>query len=440
MTEGRVLPAVFNFTLPLLMGYLLQQTYSLIDAAIVGRYLGVDALASVGTSGSVVFLILGFCNGCCAGFGIPVAQKFGANDYATLRRLVANSLRLALFMSVGIGLLTSLLCEQILALLRTPDAILHNAYLYLLITFIGVPCTFFYNLLSSIVRALGDSRTPFYVLLLSTVLNIVLDIFCIVVLEWGVAGAAIATVVAQGASAVACFVYMVHHFDVLCISREERRHDSRLIRQLLGIGIPMGLQFSITAIGCIMLQSANNALGTIYVASTAAASRINSFFMCPFESLGMAMATYCGQNFGAGKIDRVRQGVKAGAIIIATYSVIFIAVLWLFAEELTMLFVDRADATLLSLASRYLHTTCCFYPMLGVLCILRYSIQGVGFTNFAMFSGVAELVARGAVALWVVPLIGFTAVCVGDGIAWVCADLFLVPAFIYVFRKIKAES
>ena len=305
MTEGRILPQLLSFTLPLLAGNLLQQTYSLVDAAIVGRFLGIDALASVGASTSVVFLILGFCNGCCGGFGIPVAQKFGARDYVTMRRYVWVSLRLATVMSVVLAVVTGLLCGPILRMMQTPGNIFQGAYWYLFITFVGIPCTFFYNLLSSIIRALGDSKTPFWFLLLSTVLNIVLDLFCILVLGWGVAGAAIATLVSQAVSAVLCYGYMMRRFDILRTTPAERRYDSSLARRLLGIGVPMGLQFSITAIGSIMLQSANNALGTACVAAFTAAMRIKMFFMCPFESLGIAMATFAGQNYGAGRPKRI---------------------------------------------------------------------------------------------------------------------------------------
>ena len=319
MTEGRTLPQIFSFTLPLLLGNLLQQTYSMVDAAIVGRFLGINALAAVGASTSVVFLILGFCNGCCGGFGIPVAQKFGARDYATMRRCVAVSLRLAAVMSVVLAVVTSLACGDILRLMRTPEAIFEGAYYYLLITFIGIPCTFFYNLLSCIIRALGDSKTPFWFLLLSTVLNIVLDLFCILVLRWGVAGAAIATLVSQAVSAVLCYRYMLRHFEVLRTTPEERRFSWPLARTLLYIGMPMGLQFSITAIGSIMLQSANNALGTACVAAFTAAMRIKMFFICPFESLGMAMATFAGQNYGAGRPERVWQGIKSSGLLMAVY-------------------------------------------------------------------------------------------------------------------------
>ena len=437
MTEGRTLPQIFYFTLPLLLGNMLQQTYSLVDAAIVGKFLGINALASVGASTSVVFLILGFCNGCCGGFGIPVAQKFGARDYATMRRYVAVSLQLAGIMSVVLTALTCLLCGDILRWMRTPDNIYEGAYWYLLITFIGIPCTFFYNLLSSIIRALGDSKTPFWFLLFSTVLNIVLDLFCILVLDWGVAGAAIATVVSQGVSAALCYRYMMRHFDILRAMPSERKFNGALARTLLYIGMPMGLQFSITAIGSIMLQSANNALGTACVAAFTAGMRIKMLFICTFESLGIAMATFAGQNYGAGKPERIWQGVKSSALMMMIYWVFTFVVLMLGARTIALLFVEPGEVEILNDTALFLHVSVCFFPVLGLLCILRYTIQGAGFTGLAMLSGVSEMIARILVSVLAVPAWGYIAVCFGDPTAWIFADAFLIPAFIYVYKRIK---
>jgi putative MATE family efflux protein len=423
--------------MPLLLGNLLQQTYSLVDAAIVGRFLGIDALAAVGAGTSVIFLILGFCNGCCGGFGIPIAQKFGAHDYSTMRRYVAVSLRLAASMSFVLAIITGLLCGNILHLMATPENIFDGAYYYLLVTFIGIPCTFFYNLLSAVIRALGDSKTPFWFLLFSTVLNIILDLVCILLLDWGVAGAAIATVVSQGVSAVLCYRFMMRRFAILASTPDERRYDSRLARTLLYIGVPMGLQFSITAIGSIMLQSANNALGTVYIAAFTAAMRIKAFCMCPLESLGIAMATYTGQNYGAGKPERILQGVKASAVMMLIYCALMFVVLMPGAGTLTLMFVDASQTDILLNAERFLHISVIFFPVLGLLCILRYTIQGAGFTNLAMFSGVSEMVARVLVSLYAVPAWAFTAVCFGDPAAWIFADLFLIPAFYFVYRRLR---
>lgn len=437
MTSGPCLPLIFNFTLPLLLGNMLQQTYSLIDAAIVGKFLGINALASVGASTSVVFLILGFCNGCCGGFGIPVAQKFGARDYVSMRRLVSVSLKLAGMMSVGIALITGLLCAFILRTMQTPENIFQDAYWYLLITFIGVPCTFFYNLLSSIIRALGDSKTPFWFLLFSTVLNVLLDLLCILVFHWGVAGAAIATVFSQGVSAVLCYFYMYRKFEILRMQPADKRFRPELARQLIFVGVPMGLQFSITAIGSIMLQSANNALGTACVAAFTAAMRIKMFFLCMLESLGIAMATFCGQNYGAGKPERIWTGVKAASLMMIVYVAAVAIILWGFSEKFVLLFVDPSETEIIADAALFLHISVSFFPVLGLLCILRYSIQGAGYTKLAMFSGVSEMIARILVSVVAVPLWGFWAVCFGDPTAWVFADAFLIPAFIYVYRRLR---
>ncbi|MDD3036667.1 MATE family efflux transporter [Bacteroides sp.] len=437
MTAGPALSLILKFTLPLLLGNLLQQTYSLVDAAIVGKFLGINSLASVGASTSVVFLILGFCNGCCGGFGIPVAQKFGARDYSTMRSYVAVSLKLAVGMSLVIAIITSIYCADILRVMRTPEIIFDGAYDYLLVTFIGIPATFFYNLLSSIIRALGDSKTPFWFLLLSTVLNIVLDLFCILVLDWGVAGAAIATVFSQGFSAILCYIYMYRKFEILRSSPKERRFQPKLAKTLLYIGVPMGLQFSITAIGSIMLQSANNALGTACVAAFTSAMRIKMFFICTFESLGIAMATYSGQNYGAGKPERIWLGIRASALMMVIYTMFTFIFLMVGAKYFALIFVDPSETEILKYTEQFLHVACCFFPALGLLCILRYTIQGVGYTNLAMFSGVSEMIARILVSIYAVPAFGFVAVCFGDPTAWIAADLFLIPAFVYVYRKLK---
>lgn len=437
MTSGPSLPLIFNFTLPLLLGNLLQQTYSLVDAAIVGKFLGINALASVGASTSVVFLILGFCNGCCGGFAIPVAQKFGARDYVTMRRYVSVSLKIAAVTSVVIAVITSLLCAFILRNMQTPENIFEDAYYYLLITFIGVPCTFFYNLLSSIIRALGDSKTPFWFLLLATVLNIFLDLFCILVLNWGVAGASIATVVAQGVSAVLCYIYMNRKFEILRTTAADRRFRPELAKQLLYIGVPMGLQFSITAIGSIMLQSANNALGTACVAAFTAAMRIKMVFMCALDSLGMAMATYSGQNYGAGKPDRIWQGIKSAVGMMMLYIVVVNVIIWGWADKIALLFVDPSETEIIKDTALFVHINASFFPLLGLLSVLRYSIQGAGYTKLAMFSGVSEMIARILVSVIAVPLWGFWGVCFGDPTAWLFACLFLVPAFSYVYRRLR---
>lgn len=441
MTVGNPSRLILEFAWPLILGSILQQGYNLIDAVIVGHFVGVNALAAVGAGSSVIFLILGFCNGCTGGFGIPIAQSFGAGDYSSLRRYVSASFRVSIAISLAVATVTALLCHNILYWMQTPDVIFHDAYLYLLITFIGIPFTMAYNLLASVIRALGDSRTPFCFLILSALLNVVLDMLFIVVFGWGAAGAAVATVISQAISALLCYIYMYRHFTILQYeSAEEKTPDWEYQKHLLSIGVPMGLQFSITAIGSIMLQSENNALGTASVTAFTVAMRIKMFFISPCENLGVAMATYCGQNFGAGETQRIRTGLYSALGMIAVYVVLGNVLMFSFADNLTRMFVDSSESEIIAKSVMFLHTSSPFWMFLGTLCVLRYSIQGLGFTRLAMMSGVFEMVARIVVSLWLVPALQFKGVCLGDPMAWIAACLFLVPAITWICRKLSRPS
>lgn len=440
LTQGNAFHLLLAFTVPILLGNVLQQFYLLTDSAIVSNFLGVGQLAAVGASTSITFLILGFCNGCAGGMAIPVAQAFGARDYSALRKYVFTSLSLAARISVTLAAVSALLCHSIISWIHVPQEISEWAYTYLLILFLGIPCSFFYNLLASIIRALGDSRTPFLFLLFSTCLNIVLDLLFIIVFRWGVTGAGIATVVAQGISAVLCYRFMMRNYDVLRECREDRRYDKESAGQLLSVGVPMGLQFSITAIGSIMIQSSNNSLGTVFVAGFAAGMRIKMLFMVALESLGIAMTTFCGQNIGAGKPERIIEGVRACMAMIAVYCVVCFAVVWPLAGQLARIFVGASDAEIIAAAVKYIRTSVTFYFFLGTLCLFRYSIQGLGFTNFAMWSGVMEMIARVLVSLLLVAPLGYTAICLADAIAWIAANLFLVPAFVHVYHRVSSGT
>ena len=273
--------------------------------------------------------------------------------------------------------------------------------------------------------------------MLSTVLNVVLDLFFILTLGWSVAGAGIATVLSQGVSALLCYIYMYRKFDILKTEPDDRRFRKELAGQLLSIGVPMGLQFSITAIGSIMLQSANNALGTACVAAFTAAMRIKMFVMCPLDALGMAMATYSGQNYGAGKPERIWQGIKSATLMMVVYSAAIALIMWGLADKFALLFISPDETEILKDTVLFLHVNTSFFILLGLLSILRYSIQGAGYTRLSMFSGVSEMVARVLVSLFLVPAWKFWGVCLGDPTAWLFANLFLVPAFVYVYRQLK---
>ncbi len=439
MTVGKPAGVILQFAVPVMLGNLLQQLYNIVDAAIVGKYLGIEALAGVGASTSVMFLILGFCNGCAGGFGVPIAQCFGAKEYSSMRRCVANTLFISAIMAVVFTAVTALLCRDILVAMKTPDDIIDGAYDYLLITFLGIPFTFGYNILASIIRALGDSKTPFMFLIVASILNIVLDFAFILGLNLGTAGAALATLLSQAVAAVACVVYMRRHFPILRMTDEERRIDGRYIKTLLNMGVPMGLQFSITAIGSIMLQSANNALGTACIAAFTAANRLKMFFICPFETLGIAMATYCGQNYGACQVQRIKDGIVAALKMMAVYAVFTFVTLHLFSRTLALLFVAPSQTEIIDKTYQFLATSSSLHLLLGVLCVFRYSIQGLGYSKMAIMSGVCEMVTRVCLSLWVIPAVGFTAVCFGDPAAWLSGDLFLVPAYIWLIGHITRK-
>lgn len=439
MTAGSPTRDIIRFAVPLVCGYILQQMYLIIDAAIVGRFVSVGALAAVGASSSVMFLIMGFCNGACSGFAIPVAQAFGARDFGSMRRYVANAVRLSAVIALIMTVLTCALCAPILRMVNTPAEIFSDAYVFLIMQFAAIPFTIAYNLLAGFIRALGNSKQPFYFLIFSSIVNILLDFLFIVFMRLGVEGVGLATMLSQGVSAYLCLSYIRRRLDALTPGPGERAYDRRMAATLLGNGLPMGLQFSITAVGSIMLQSANNALGTVCVAAFTASMRVKYLFTCVFENIGVAMATYCGQNIGARKVGRVALGVRSAMKITLVYFALTVALIMPFAEEMMMLFVDASETDIISNAALYMRVSNWFYPVLGLLTVLRYSIQGLGYSGLSMLSGVMEMLARCGVSLWLVPALGFLGVCYGDPVAWVAADVFLVPCMALLYRHLRRK-
>jgi len=437
LTKGNTLKLLLLFSLPLLFGNLLQQTYNMMDAAIVGRYLGTDALAAVGASSSVQFLVMGFCIGSCCGFGIPIAQRFGAEDRKGMHEYIFQGILIAAVISVVLTSACYLLCPQILRLLSTPDDIYENAYAYLSILFLGIPFNILYNYQASILRAVGDSKTPFFFLAFSTFTNILLDLFCIVVLKWGCAGAAIATITAQALSGALCFVYIVKKFPILHPARAERKVEAHKIGILLGMGLPMGLQYSITAIGSMVMQSANNGLGSVYVSGFTAGARIKQFAMCPFDAVGTAVSTFCGQNLGAGKFDRIRQGIGQGGAIGTGYGFAVGLLLIFFGRTFSLLFIPASASAVLDASARYLRCMGYFFWALGILNVFRMATQGIGYSMAAIFGGVVEMIARTTVSMVFVPIYGYAAICYADQCAWVSACLYIVPTCLICMKKAR---
>ena len=437
LTAGSPMRLILGFATPLLFGFLFQQLYSVVDTIIVGQFLGVKALAGVGATGSINFMIVGFCMGVCSGFAIPVAHKFGAKDYSGMRQMVANGVWLSIVFAVLITAAVTLLCREILTLMNTPADIFENAYTYILIIFWGIPASFLYNMLSGIIRSLGDSRTPLLFLLLSSALNIGLDLLCILTFRMGIAGAAVATVVSQLISGILCLFYMNKKFEILRIEKEEWKINFEHMKVLCGMGVPMGLQYSITAIGSVILQTAVNSLGSTAVASVTAASKVSMFFCCPFDAMGSTMATYGGQNVGAKKLDRLGKGLFSCSILGIGYALIAFVVLFFFGDWFIGLFVTAKEAQIVLSARQMLLTSALFYIPLAFVNIIRFMIQGMGFSMFAVLAGVFEMAARALAGLFLVPALGFTGACLASPLAWIFADAFLIPAYIHVRRKLE---
>ena len=436
MTEGPPLKLILGFFIPMLFGLLFQQLYNMADTIIVGKFLGVKALAAVGSTGSINFMIIGFCLGVCSGFAIPVAQKFGEKNMKALRRFVANSGWLAAIFAVVMTFAVCIFCRDILVLMQTPEDIIEGAYSYIFVIFLGIPATYLYNLLSCTIRSLGDSTTPLIFLVFSSVVNVLLDLFTILVLDMGVAGAGWATITAQAVSGILCLIYMRRKFTILKMDEEEWKPDRHYMKILCNMGIPMGLQYSITAIGSVILQTSVNSLGSMAVASVTAGSKISMFFCCPFDALGSTMATYGGQNVGARKLDRIDKGLKAGTLIGCIYAVAAFAVLLFMGQWVALMFVDPGETEILKNTQLFLIANSLFFiPLLGVN-VVRFMIQGLGYPRLAILAGVCEMAARSFVGFCLVPLVGYLAVCIANPVAWIAADLFLIPAYRYVMKSL----
>lgn len=439
MTNGSPSKHILGFAVPMLFGMLFQQFYNLVDTIIVGKTLGVEALAGVGATGSINFMIIGFCMGVCNGFVIPVAQCFGAKKPSDLRKYVFNGYICSVVFAIVLTLASVIFCRRILIVMNTPTDIIDHAYNYIVVIFIGIPTVFLYNMVSGVIRSLGDSKTPVVFLVLSSIINVVLDFFLILVCKMGVAGAGWATVTSQLVSGLTCLIYMYKKYDILKGDKSERVLDRRFITNLCMNGVPMGLQYSITAIGSTILQAAVNTLGSTYVAAMTAGSKMFNFTCCPFDALGSTMATYAGQNVGAAKIKRLGQGVRSAMIIGSIYSVLSLIALYFTTDYIALLFVNASETTIIALTRQFILASACFYiPLTGVN-VVRFCIQGMGFSVFAISAGILEMIGRAFAAIILIPSIGFMGACLASPIAWIAADAFLFPAFIHCARKLNAR-
>lgn len=435
LTYGNPLKQIFFFSLPLIFGTLFQQIYSFADTVIVGRCLGMNALAAVGATYSLNFLTLGFLQGACVGFGIPVAQSFGAKDEENIHRYLWNGAWLCLVLSILMTASMLAISGTLLTILHTPDSIMRDAKIYIDIIFIGIPATALYNYSASVLRALGDSRHPFYFLLFSSLLNIALDYIFILPFNMGVSGAAAATVLSQLVSGLLNTWWLFRKTGLIHIRRKEMSPSPAHVKQLCIIGLPMGLEYSVSAIGAVIMQDAINSFGSTAVAAQTAGEKIRQMFTLPMESVGMAMATYVGQNFGAGRIDRIKKGIRSGLLIQILYCIFSWIVIYFSKNALAYFVLGDSGSAALPQAVEYLTIISSLFIFHGSLMIFRNTLQGLGYSIHAVLSGVGELVGRALGGFIAVTAVGYIGICYANPLAWFFALLYCMIMVRHMLKK-----
>ena len=431
MTKGSPFRLILKFILPVVLGNLFQQLYNMVDTIIVGKFVGLEALAAVGATGTISFLIIGFANGLAAGFSVIVAQKYGAGDKEGVKLATFNALVLTVCLTAVITVISALGMKWLLTVMNTPENVFQMSYDYIIIITLGLFFTMLYNVCAGLLRSVGDSKTPLYFLIVSASLNVILDLVLIIIFKLGVRGAALATIISQGVSGALCLVYIFKRVKMIVPERRHMHMDSQIAGNQLRVGVPMALQYSITAIGTIMIQSALNMFGSTIMASYTASNKVCQFITLPYSALGVTMATYCAQNRGINDIDRIKKGVRVANYISAVYSVvIFLVSIPVFPAFLS-LFVDSGSDfnEVLGYAKTYYYMAgTCFIP-LGMIFIWRNAMQGCGFSFSAMMGGIVELTCRGIIAKVASAKMSFAGVCAGDPLTWFITAMFFLVAY-----------
>lgn len=440
MTKGNPTGLIAKFIIPIIIGNIFQQLYSMVDTIIVGRFVGVDALAAVGATGSVTFLILGFTQGLTTGFTVMTAQRFGAGDREGMRKSIGSAMILSAFVTVIMTAVSMLGMNTLLVWMNTPEDIFAMTKQYIMIICAGICCNVLYNLLASILRAIGNSVVPLVLLVISSVTNIVLDYILIVYGHMGVAGAAYATIISQGLSGVLCLIYIVRSVPALHVEKQHLKLEARCVYNQLIVGIPMALQFSITAIGTILVQSALNLLGSTVVASYSVSCKVEQLVTQPFAAMGVTMATYCAQNRGINDLNRIRKGVKTANGMSAVYAVVVYGAVYLILPYVIRLFVTENVDTVFGYARTYIIICGAFFVPLGMIFIFRNALQGCGFGLMPMMGGVVELVSRSALAFAAARLMSYEGICLANASAWLTAGIFLWIVYRILIRKMLRDK
>ena len=437
MTDGSPTRSIIGFTLPILIGNIFQQFYNMADTIIVGNTLGSQALAGVGSTGTISFLFFGLISGMCVGFTVVTAQKFGANDLEGMRKTVGSAVILSAVITVVMTAVTVIGMRPLLIIMNTQDSFFDQAYDYIIVISAGLFAQVIYNLLAAVLRALGNSRAPLVFLIISALLNIVLDIWFIVGIGMGTEGAAYATVISQLVSSVLCFIYIVKMVPLLHLKKEDFKPDRRLMLNQIRLGCPMALQFSVTALGSMILQSALNPFGHLAVAGYTAASKIEQIGTQAYVACGTTMATYCAQNTGAKQYYRIRRGFRSIMVMAVIYTVVIGPIFYLFGKYMTVLFVKEDISLIMPYADMYIKNSSLFLLPLSVVIIFRNGLQGIGYALMPFLGGVAELGARWAVAMIGAAQESYHIICLAGPFAWVAAAVLLIVVYIVVVRNPK---
>lgn len=437
MTEGNPGGLIFRFALPLMLGNVFQQMYTVVDTMVVGKALGVDALAALGASDWLNWMLLSICQGLTQGFAILMAQQFGARKEDALRHTVGASAVLSLISAVVLLIFSQAVLTPILKLLKTPEEILPFTALYLRFMFAGIPIVMVYNFFASVLRALGDGRTPLYAMIVASIINILLDLLFVLVFRWGIAGAAIATLIAQVCSGFVCYVRL-SKLTLLSLRKEHFKVSFSAAWNLFRLGTPMAFQNIIISVGGLIVQTVVNGAGVLFVAGFTATNKLYGILEIAATSYGYAMVTYTGQNLGAGKLHRVRHGQRVSLIISLITSACIAACMILFGKVILSGFIsgtpEQVSATL-KIAYEYLFIMSIFLPVLYILHLYRSILQGLGNTLLPMASGIAEFVMRTAAVMVLPALMGLSGIFYGEVLAWVGADIILIPSYIHIMRK-----
>ena len=443
MTRGNPLPILVRFAIPLILGSLFQQLYSFVDTAIVGRCISADALTAVGVTGSLNFLVLGFTMGSAMGFCIPISQAAGAGDAEEVSRNFWNGLYLSLGIGLVISVGVSFFTRPLLAMMKTPDDLLDMATQYLAIIFMGQITTVLYNYFAGVLRAFGDSKRPFWFLILSSCINVVLDLVLILVIPMGVAGAALATVISQGISVVLCIWWLAKKMDVI-----RRRSDSGedltaaspvRMKKICVVGMPLGLEYSVCTIGNVVLQSSINSLGSVVAAAHVCGEKIRAIATLPMEALGTAVATYAGQNYGARRVDRIKEGIRAGLTIVIVYCAVSWAVLLVLKAPLVSLLLGQTASAEAQASIEYLSVISTLFVFHGSLMIFRNTVQGMGYAASTLASSVMEIIGRSAAGLLAVHFGSFFLICVSAPMAWGLACVCCIGLCAYYIPRAGRE-